>query len=299
MRRLIFSLLAASVAIASAPAAFAGSAPAFVRAADIPAPDGRWDFASWDSEHGHLLVAHGQDVLLVDPALKPVFRTIGKIEGAHAALAIPGTNRILVTSGHDDSVRILDAGSGAQIASIAVPADPDAAIVSADGHMAYVMAAKAGMVSVIDLDSLRELRRFPLKPGLEVPVLVDSHLLAVNNEDAGEIELVDPDAGKALGAIALPGCEGPTGMAYSPETGLALSACANGKAALVDLAEHKLVRLVPIGLGPDTAIWQAKERRFLVPCGKIRHLVGYRPQYSRRSSRHGHSDRTERAHRSA
>ena len=283
MRSLISSLLAATAALVITSAVQAASphagrahraaaAPAFTRAADIPAPDGRWDFTSWDSEHGRLLVAHGKDVLIITPGNaatgQPVVRSIGDIQGAHAVLAIPGTNRILVSSGHDDSVRILDSDSGAQIASIAVAADPDAAVLSADGRTAYVMGAKAGAVSVIEIASLREVRRIPLKAGLEVAVLANGHLLAVNNEDASEIELADPVAGTALGTIALPGCEGPTGLAWSPETGLALSTCANGKAALVDLARRKLVELIPIGLGPDTAIWQADEHRFLVPCGK-------------------------------
>ena len=63
-------------------------------------------------------------------------------------------------------------------------------------------------------------------------------------------------------------CTGPTGLAYDPASGLALSACANGKAALVDLRTRKLVQLLSIGEGPDTAIWDAQHKRFLVPCGK-------------------------------
>jgi DNA-binding beta-propeller fold protein YncE len=71
-----------------------------------------------------------------------------------------------------------------------------------------------------------------------------------------------------LGSIPLTGCEGPTGLAIDPQTSLALSACANGKAALVDLQARRVVDLVPIGAGPDTVIWDAAHRRFLVPCGK-------------------------------
>jgi DNA-binding beta-propeller fold protein YncE len=179
----------------------------------------------------------------------------------------PGTDRILVSSGHDDSVRILDATTGVELARIAVPADPDAAILSADGHTAYVMAAKGGAISIIDLTRMTETGRIALKPALEMPVLAGG-LIAVNDEAANEIELADLATGKMVGSIALTGCEGPTGLAYAPEQGLALSACANGQAALVDIAKRKLVALLPICAGPDTAIWQASRRRFLVPCGK-------------------------------
>ena len=267
MHRLALTIGIALTALAATTAAAEPVAPAFGKAASIPAPDGRWDFASWDAAHQRLLVSHGQDVLVIDPAGGGTVRSIGKIAGAHAALAIPGTNSVLVSSAHDDTVRILDETSGAELASIAVAADPDAAIVSEDGRTAYVMGAKAGAISIIDLTRQVETGRIALKPALEVAVLASPTLIAVNNEDQSEIELADLATGKAAGAIALPGCKGPTGLAFAPEAGLALSACANGKAALVDIAARRVVKLLPIGLGPDTAIWQAAKHRFLVPCG--------------------------------
>lgn len=258
--------LLTTVALTIAFPAIAATPADFVPAAPIAAPDGKWDFASWDADHARVIVAHGKDVLVIDPASGTV-RAIGDIAGAHAALAIPGGNRILVSSGKDDSLRILDAVTGAEEARVAVAGDPDATVISADGRTAYVMGSRAGAVSVVDLASLKETARIVLKPELEVPVIVGT-LLAVNDEEANEIELADLASGKAIGAIRLTGCEGPTGMAYAPEAGLSLSTCANGKAALVDLAARKVVALLPIGLGPDTAIWDGAHHRFLVPCGK-------------------------------
>jgi DNA-binding beta-propeller fold protein YncE len=257
------SLLGLATVAGAAPAA-----PAFEPAGTIAAPDDRWDFASWDAAHGRLLVAHGGDVLVIDPAHPEAVRAIGALANAHGVLAIPGTGHIIVSSGKDDSVRILDEASGTELARIAVAADPDAIILSADGGTAYVMCAKGGAVSIVDLGKQAEVGRIALKEELEVPVLVTPTLLAVNDEDASEIELADLATRKAAGSIALPGCEGPTGLALDPASGLALSACANGKGALVDLKARKLVALVPIGDGPDTAIWDGAHHRFLVPCGK-------------------------------
>ncbi len=268
MKRVVWTMSIAAAALASTMAAAAPDSPGFSKAASIPAPDGRWDFTSWDAAHRRVLVAHGQDVLVIDPSGSGSARAIGKVAGAHAALAIPDSNTVLVSSGHDDSVRILDATSGAELATIPVAADPDAAILSSDGRTAYVMGAKAGAISIIDLARRVETGRIVLKPALEVPVLVSSTLLAVNNEDQNEIEFADLATGKAAGAIALPGCTGPTGLAYAAEQGLALSVCANGKAALVDITARRLVSLLPIGQGPDTAIWDAAHHRFLVPCGR-------------------------------
>jgi DNA-binding beta-propeller fold protein YncE len=248
--------------------AAASPQPAFVKAGTIHAADDSWDIVSWDQPHKRLLVAHGKDVLVIDPAQGGQAHPLGMIEHAHGVAAIPGTNTLLVSSAHDNTVRILDETSGAEVARIPVAADPDAAIVSAKGDKAYVMDSDGGAVSEIDLARHAETRRIALKPGLEFPVLASPTLLAVNNETDSEIDLVDLSAGKAAGTIALPGCEGPTGMAYDAEAGLSLSACANGKAALVDLETRQVVSLLSIGLGPDTAIWDGAHHRFLVPCGK-------------------------------
>jgi len=152
--RLILSLVIA-LTLPSAPVARASTqtptAPAFQPVAKIALPDGRWDYASFDADHHRVLVAHGQDVLLIDPAGGGAVRAIGMIAGAHQALAIPNTDTLLVTSGHDASVRILDATSGAELARIIVPADPDGAILSPDGRTAYVMGGDSGVVSIIDL----------------------------------------------------------------------------------------------------------------------------------------------------
>lgn len=268
MQRLALTISVAVAAISATVAAAQPTAPSFQKAAPIAAPDGRWDYTSWDAAHQRLLVAHGQDVLVIDPSGTAPVRAIGTIAGAHAALAIPDSNNVLVSSGHDDSVRILDATSGAELARVAVAADPDAAVLSADGRTAYVMGAKAGEISIIDLVRRAETGRITLKPGLEFAVLAGPTLIAVNNEDLNEIELADLSTGKSAGAIAMPGCTGPAGLAYAPETGLALSSCGNGQAALVDIAARRMVQLVPIGMGPDTVLWQAAQHRFLVPCGR-------------------------------
>jgi len=54
---------------------------------------------------------------------------------------------------------------------------------------------------------------------------------------------------------------------------LLLSACANGQAALVNMRARNLERLLPIGKGPDTVIFDEHRRRFIVPCGKSGTLV--------------------------
>ena len=55
---------------------------------------------------------------------------------------------------------------------------------------------------------------------------------------------------------------------FDAKTGYLLSACANGKAALVNTKNGKLVKLLTIGLGPDAVIMDTARRLAFIPCGK-------------------------------
>ncbi|WP_157083286.1 YncE family protein [Novosphingobium lentum] len=235
--------------------------------ASIPLPDGRWDLLSVDADHRRVVIARGDSVSVVDIATGTA-RSIGAIDRGHAALAVPGTHTIAVTSGKDNTLRLLNADDGHEIAKIPVGDDPDAAIWDPAARRIVVMNAKGGTVSVVDPVAIRVETSIAVKPALELAVMIAPGLMAINDEDANEIELVDLTRGVALAPIALNGCEGPTGIAFAPDANLLLSACANGKAALVDVRTRKLVKLLPIGAGPDTALYDAARRRFLVPCGK-------------------------------
>jgi len=267
MPRRSFVALAVMAATCASASLSQSTAAGYSSAAPIPMADGRWDLTSYDGAHNRVLVARGDSVTIVDLASGSA-RNIGSIAGGHAALSVPGTSTIAVTSGQDNTLRLLDGASGNEAARIAVGQKPDAAIWDGTSRRILVMNAASGTVSVVDPASRKVTRTITVKPALELPAMVGPHLLAVNNEDAGELDFVDLAKGKALAPLALTGCDGPTGLAYDAADRLTLSACANGVAALVDVPTRKVVKLVPIGAGPDTALFDAKRHRFLVPCGR-------------------------------
>lgn len=255
-----------STALAAA-AAKTSAAIAYRVEASIPLADGNWDLASFDAAHGRVLVARGAAVSIIDIGNRRA-RDIGRISRGHTALAIPGTNELAVTSGQDNSLRLLDAGDGHEVARIPVGENPDAAIWDPAARQVIVMNAKGGSISLVDPANARVVRTITVKPALELAAIIGRGMLAVNDEDAGELELVDLARGWTLAPIVLTGCEGPTGLAYDAADRLSLSACANGVAAVVDLGTRKVVKLLPIGQGPDTALFDAARKRFLVPCGR-------------------------------
>ncbi len=266
MPRLLLSALLAASAL---PLIAATPVPSYRLAENIPGPDGAgWDYARVDAGGVHLFVAHGDAVTEVDLAKGGKVRSIGHVEHAHAVVPIAGTTMLLVTSGNDSTVRLIDTATDQELASLNVEDDPDAAILDpATGH-ALVMNSHAGSVSEIDVHAKRVVRTIQVKPALEYAAIGPTRTLFINNEDENEIDTVDLATGKRSASIALTGCEGPTGMAYDAKTRRIISSCANGKAAIVDARLRKLVATLDIGRGPDAVIVDAKRRLAFIPCGR-------------------------------
>lgn len=251
--------------LAAAPAPL----PTYKVAATIAGPDGAgWDYASVDADARKLYVAHGDAVTSVAIDAPAEATSIGAIDHGHAVVPIPHTNVLLVTSGRDSTVRLIDTVSGAERARLAVGEDPDAAILDpVTGHV-LVMNAKAGTISEIDAANSAVVRTIEAKPALEFAAIGRGRTMFVNNEDLNEIETFDLTAGRMGAPILLPGCDAPTGLAYDARTDRLIAACANGKAAIVDATARRLVSLVAIGGGPDAVILDAARRLAFIPCGK-------------------------------
>lgn len=273
MRFPVLRRLALASAMSCIAAATAAAAPAYTVTRQIAGPDGGWDYASVDSVKRTLYVAHDGTVLSVALNANDKVATFGTVAHAHAVVPITGRPMLLVTSGQDGTVRLFDTRTNEQVASIPVGKDPDAAIYNAVTGHAAVMNAKSGSVSVIDVAAHKVVRTIPLMPGLEFAQFGPGGRLFVNNEDRNEIETADPATGKAGPSIAMAGCTGPSGLGYDAKTAQLISACDNGKAAVVNARTMKVTHLLDIGAGPDAVIMDAPHRRAYIPCGRSGTLI--------------------------
>lgn len=253
------------------------SAPAFAAhyAAEgrIAAPgDGGWDYATFDPAAKRVYVTHGETVVAADIVHGTASAPFSGIAKGHAAVPLPDRHLLAVTSGHDDSVRLFNTDTAAEIARLPVGNDPDAAFYDAALERVVVINAKGGTVSLLDPVARKVTGTIMLKPGLEAATR-DGDTLLVNNEDRNELETADLRTGQPGLVVALTGCQGPTGIAFDSVTGLAISACANRKAAVVDVRHHRLVGLLDIGSGPDTVLVDTQRRLAFIPCGRDATLI--------------------------
>jgi YVTN family beta-propeller protein len=253
--------LAAIVVAAAAPSAAPGQI-----VARIAGPDGGWDLLSVDSADRQLLVARTDGVMAVDLDSGKV--TPRFVPGArmHAALAIPGSKLGIATSGQANKAILFDLVSGMVKAEIVTGTNPDAAIYEPASRTVWVMNARDGTATVIDPFNAKVVATVPIGGALEMPALDGHGHLFVNVEDKNEIAEVALAGRAVIRHIALTGCEGPTGLTYV-NSGILISACANGVAKLVRAKDGLLLGEFAIGPRPDGAFFDARRHQAYIPSG--------------------------------
>jgi DNA-binding beta-propeller fold protein YncE len=91
----------------------------------------------------------------------------------------------------------------------------------------------------------------------------------VNIEDKNAIAVIDTAARKVIGQFALPGCDGPTGLALDSESGVLVAACANRLAVAIHAADGSVVNNhLAIDRHPDAVIFDAARKAYYIPCGR-------------------------------
>jgi DNA-binding beta-propeller fold protein YncE len=263
----ILRLAAAAALLAAAGPALAGP-PAYHVEATLPLSDGGWDLASFDPVLGRVYIARSDAVTAIDVRSGTVTAKLAPASGGHAVVPLNQGAEILVTDGHDDMARIYDAKSGARLAEIATGQKPDSAVFDAATGLAVVMNGRSGDLTLVDPATRKAVGQVAIGGGLELASGDGAGRLFVNIEDRNEVAVVDLRARKLVKTIPLTGCEGPTGLAWLPLARRVLSTCVNGVATLTDPDAGKVTGSLPIGQGPDSALYDPERHIAFVPAGR-------------------------------
>jgi DNA-binding beta-propeller fold protein YncE len=261
------SVALAGVAIALVAAAPTSAPAAFYRiTATIPGPDGGWDLASVDPVAHRLYVARTDGVMAVDLRTGKVTSGLVPSQRGHAALAIPGTREIVSTNGTANSALLFDGLTGRVRATIATGKKPDAAAYDPRTRTVWIMNPDSGNITVFDPKSAKVLATVPVAGSLELGAVDGEGRLFVNVEDRNEVAVIDTRSRALVKRFSLPGCDGPTGIAYAPDAKLLVSACANGL-AIVSTRDGRTVATLPIGPRPDGVLYDPRRHVALIPSG--------------------------------
>jgi YVTN family beta-propeller protein len=268
MRRFaVASIAAAMIAAALAAAAAMAAAPGYHIERRIALADGGWDLVSFDPILRRAYIARPDAVTAIAADSGAVLARLAPTDHGHAVVPLRRGAEVLVTDGGDNTARIFDARTGAELARITVGEKPDAAVRDPATGLVAVMNAKSGTVSLIDPATRKLVGEIAVGGALEMAAPDGAGRLFVNIENQNALAVIDLKARKVTGRIALTGCEGPTGVAWLPRARRVLSSCGDGVAAVVDPAAGK-VETLPIGAGPDSVIYDGRRHLAFVPAGR-------------------------------
>jgi YVTN family beta-propeller protein len=260
------TLLAAAAAALLATAAGALPVATPQVAERIAVPDGGWDLLSVDQEARRVLIARTDGVTAIDLSDGKVTAQLVPGSRLHAVVPIPHSGLALATAGGTNSAILFDVRSGKVRAEIKTGANPDAAIYEPASRTLWVMNAKDGSITIVDPRTAKAVATVAVGGSLELPALDGRGHLFVNVEDKNEIVEIALAARKVMKHIPLPGCDGPTGLAYAAD-GVLISACGNGVAKLVRASDGKVVGDIAIGPRPDGAFVDPARHRAYIPSG--------------------------------
>ncbi len=232
----------------------------------LAGPDGGWDFLSVDSAARRLYVARSYGVLSVDLAGGRVTGKLVDGNGVHGVLPLPNSGLVISSNGKGNDAMLFDGASGKVAATIATGGSPDAMAFEPKSGLVAIFNGKSRDVTLFDPRTRAVAATVALDGKPEEAAADGSGKIFVNLEDKGQIAVLDAGDRRVQGRYTLPGCDGPTGLAFDAQGGLLISACDNHVAKILEAATGKDLATLPICAGPDGAMLDARRRRLFIPC---------------------------------
>ena len=230
---------------------------------------GGWDYATVDAATRKMYIAHGMVISAVDIDAKTATPALAQANGSHIAIPFNAGKALMITNGKANTVTLNDATSGAVLATIATDAGPDGAIIDGGTGHAFVMANHAGMVDVIDLDARTVLGKIAVPGKPEGAATDNKGRIFTHMEDKNQLVVIDAGTMTIIATWDMKDCASPSGLAYvGGAHDWILSACDNKTARVTDIKTGKEIASLPIGEGPDFALYDADRQVGYIPAGE-------------------------------
>jgi YVTN family beta-propeller protein len=231
----------------------------------IKVPDGGFDYATFDSGTGRVLMARTDFTTVIDAKSGKVSQLDSAAPG-HMAVPVPGTSLIVLPQ-RPGMVRIVDMLHDKMLADIPAGQNPDGAAYDSFSKLVFVMNHDSGESTVIDPVARKAVATIPIGGTLEFPASDGAGKVFVNITSVPEIAVIDVKKRIVTDHYKLDGCRGASGLAYAAQAKLLISSCGNGMAKVLDAATGKEVASLAIGRGPDAVIYDSARRLAFIPCG--------------------------------
>jgi DNA-binding beta-propeller fold protein YncE len=178
---------------------------------------------------------------------------------------VPGADRIVTTNSGDNTAKIIDAKSGAILASIPAAADTDSASYDPATGLVVVIGGGSGEITLVDPRAMKAVGSIKIGEPLEFGAADGKGRFFVNGVTKGEIVVIDLKAKSITARWPMSGCKAPTGLAYV--SGERLVSSCNGLAKIISTKDGAEIASLPIGPRPDAVIYDPKRAMAYIPTG--------------------------------
>lgn len=213
--------------------------------------DGGWDYPSVDPGAHLLYLSRATHVAIADTRTGKIVGDITDTPGVHGIALAQDLGRGFISAGKTNQVKVFDLNTRQVLASIEVGSKPDAIVYEPQTHRVVALNGHSDSASIIDPADNRVVKTIALGGGPEFASADGAGHVYVNLEDKNQLALIDMATLQVSARWALPGCDGPTGLALDTAHQRSISVCANAALVVLDTASGKHIATLPIGRGVD------------------------------------------------
>lgn len=180
----------------------------------------------------------------------PSGKTCDGLPGAHYVAVSPDRSRMLVSSANKPEAYLMDTHDCRKLATFDVGPVTQGVQISPNGRWGLVVSAGNGTVTIIDMHTAKAVKTIAVgKTPHNARFTANSQLAYVTLQGAGAVAVVDMQTLEKTGEFPVPGLEHPHNLDLSANGKILWIRGLISKVAAVDLASHKVLAVIPVGLG--------------------------------------------------
>jgi YVTN family beta-propeller protein len=222
---------------------------------------GGWDYLLVDPAAPRLFIARSDRVLVMSTRDGALMTTIPNTSGVHGIALAPSLGKGFTSNGAADNVTVFDLESLNVVATVPVKGhNPDAILYDPASGNLYTFNGGSHDVSIIDPTRGVTVATLSVGGKPEFAATDAAGRIFVNIEDTSQIVEIDTFISRRVATWSLPECSNPTGLAIDVTHQRLFSTCANGLLAVTDSSSGKSIARVPIGRGPDAAVFDSQRK---------------------------------------
>ena len=231
--------------------------------------DGGTDYVAVEAATGHVFVARGTHMMVVDGPTAKVIGDISNTPGVHGAGFSTKAGHGFTTNGGDMTVTMFDLKTLAEIKRITVGPGLDGIMYDEPDDKIILTnhSRPIGTLTALDPKSGDIVATVELEDTAPEGAAADGkgHIF-VNNESKNTIQVIDVKTWKATASWPIAPCDGPTGIAYDKASNRIFSGC-DKTSVVVNPDTGKVVATIANGTRVDALGWDPSKKLVYIPNG--------------------------------